>query len=96
MLYHKNGTVKKSEFQINSVTEQNEIESSVVGLSDGGFLVVWVGSRSIESSSIQAQKFDSEGEKVDSELEVDFTAGFYNSGPRVAALENGIFIITWQ
>jgi hypothetical protein len=44
---------------------------------------------------IKAQLFDSAGRKVGPEFLVNSAAGGQQSGPRVAAFDNGNFLVTW-
>jgi len=77
-LFNAYGEKVGDEFQVDG-------SDSVVGLEDGGFVVVWT------YGDIFAQRYDSQGAAVGSKITVD-TA---NAPASIAALSNGGFVVAW-
>ena len=87
------------EFQVNTTTANSQEAQNVVALGDGGFVVVWNSEGS--SGGIFGQRFDASGNKVDDEFQVNTTisvatATHNSSAPRLAALNDGGFVVTWS
>jgi Ca2+-binding RTX toxin-like protein len=81
-----------------NMTSGGTDQSRVVGLADGGFVVVW--QASIANSTrfnleIRAQRFDANGGFVGGEFIVAQVAGHQMSAPSVAAIPTGGFVVTW-
>ena len=95
--FDTSGVPVGSEFQVNSVTSSDQREPSVDALSDGGFVVTWH-SRSQDGSGygIYGQQFDSIGNPVGTEFQVnEFTSGDQDFAS-VAALPDGGFAVAWE
>lgn len=91
--YDSLGHAEGSEFK---VSDQSNVTSPFVcSLADGGYVVsYWAGG--ILGSSINAQRYDAEGNEVGSEITASAAdMERYQPGP-VCALANGGFVITWQ
>jgi hypothetical protein len=69
--------------------EGHHVESEVVGLAGGGFVVVWKHSRDIGLTAVRFQLFDAEGREIAREFVVEDKA----SNGHVAALPDGGFMI---
>ncbi len=99
-LYDSAGGKTGSEFLVNTQTAGSQVTPDVVGLSNGGFVIVWqdAGSFSLgdPSASIKAQVFNANGAKVGSEFLVNTATANAQSVPSVTALVNGNFVVTWQ
>ena len=69
---------------------------SVTELTDGGFVITWTG-RSSEQGvfSIYGQRYDSNGNPISEEFQVNSPKGGENWFPSVTALEDGEFMVTW-
>ena len=85
-----------TEFQVNTHTDSLQFESSITGLSDGGYLVVWTSLLQDGSGKgIYAQRYNDSGVAVGEEFRVNtFTTGDQTM-PSVASLKNGGFVVTW-
>lgn len=87
------------EFLINSESTNDQIRPAVTGLADGSFVVTWtdysgaLGDNS--GSSIKAQLFRADGEKVGSEFLVNTQTALDQWFPSVTTLANGGFVVTW-
>ena len=79
------------EFQINTDT-LGDASPTVAALNNGGFVVVWQDDSS--PSNIHGQMYDSTGAAVGAEFQIN-TDTLDDSGPTVAALNNGGFVVVW-
>src|SRR4051812_23478348 len=75
-----------SQIAVNTTTSGRQVNSSVVGLPDGGFLVTWQ-DYSSGASHIMAQRFDATGSRVGSEFAV-YSGDTDNQSNPVIALGN--------
>src|SRR5262245_16522735 len=100
-------TIEKqgTEFLVNTETANTQMAPTIIGLSNGGFVVTWqdgvfaTGSGTLgdsSSSSIKAQVFDASGAKVGSELLVNSQTENGQFDPAVTVLSGGGFIVTWM
>ena len=88
-----------SQFQINTYTTYGQDSAAVARDAGGNFVVVWMsdGSNGTDSSSfsIQAQRFDSQGNALGDEFQVNtFTTNSQNT-PDVASDALGNFVVVW-
>jgi Ca2+-binding RTX toxin-like protein len=94
-IFNANGTKWGSEF-IAASGAFKQIQSSVVGLSDGRFAIAWESSGVDGSGAgIRAQIFDSNGAKWGLELAANSTTLDDQTTPWMTALANGRFVIAW-
>jgi len=98
--YDSNGQPVDGEFQVNSYTTSGQ-QDPAVGLDDkGNFVVVWMsyGSGDSDSSdfSIQGQRYDSNGQTVDGEFQVNSYTGDDQLRPSVATDADGDFVVVWM
>ncbi|MBK8918090.1 MAG: hypothetical protein IPM73_08615 [Betaproteobacteria bacterium] len=84
------------EFRVNSTTAGHQLDSSVVGLSDGGFLVTWTDQSGTDGSSygVYAQRYNASGVAQGSEFRVNSYISADQGTPSVAAYTGG-FVVTW-
>jgi len=95
--YDASGAVLGSEFQINTFTTSWQEKSSVIALSDGGFVVSWTsGSQDGMWNGIYAQRYDANGVAQGDELLVNTFTDYHQDNVSIAALENGGFVVTWE
>lgn len=80
------------EKRVNSFTEDSQYDSSITGLSDGGYLVVWASYG--PHLGIYSQRYDANNVKQGSEVTVSGTE--WGAQPAVTTLNNGGYIITWK
>jgi len=85
------------EFQVNTYTTLHQVWPSISALADGGFIVVW-GSNGQDGSGygIYGQRYDSAGNPVGSEFQVNSYTADHQIRPSVAALADGGFVVTWH
>ena len=87
------------EFQVNSFRVSFQGDSTVAGLSDGGFVVAWTsfGQASSHSSfDVFGQRFGASGSPVGGEFQVNTFIGGAQRAPAVAGLSDGGFVVLWQ
>lgn len=82
-----------TEFQINTETDQLQGSAKVVGLSHGGFIVVY---RSDAAGGILAQRFDYQGSKVGAETQINTNDTEQQFDPQVTALADGGYVVAWM
>ncbi|MBL8451044.1 MAG: hypothetical protein JNM32_14125, partial [Dechloromonas sp.] len=94
--YTASGIPTGPEFRVNSTTAGHQLDSSVVGLSDGGFLVTWTDQSGTDGSSygVYAQRYNASGVAQGSEFRVNSYINADQGTPSVAAYTGG-FVVTW-
>jgi hypothetical protein len=83
------------EFQVNTWTTGGQGEPSITALSNGGFVVVWRGAGQGDDSAVYAQRFDSNGNKVGSEFQVNTWTTDDQGDPSITSLPDGGFVVVW-
>lgn len=94
--YDADGAPIGDVFQVNTTTTSNQLEPSVTGLSDGGYVIAW--SAAFQDGSglgIYAQRFDVNGVAVGQEFQINTFTFLEQSEPTLTALDNGGFIAVW-
>jgi hypothetical protein len=102
--FDSNGNKLGSEFQVNTWTTNDQMSPSITSLSNGGFVVVWesgclVGGCDGQDGSswgVYGQRFDSNGNKVGSEFQVNTWTTDYQGVPSITSLSNGGFVVVWE
>lgn len=93
------GTPLGDDFQVNTVEAGFQGEPSIAYLVDGGFVVAWRSNASattdIEGASIQARRFDLEGEPLGAEVQVNTYTPNDQYAPSVAAAPDGGYVVAW-
>jgi hypothetical protein len=85
------------EFLVNTYSDDNQENSSVAGLTGGGFVVVWESKdQDGNNYGVYGQRFDSAGDPVGGEFQVNTYTNFRQEHPAVAALAGGAFVVTWD
>ena len=90
------GVALGSEFQVNTYTNQQQMQPSVTALSNDGFVVTWE-SRTQDGGGygIFAQQYDGSGVATGPEFLVNTHVGGNQQQSSVAALNDGGYVITW-
>jgi hypothetical protein len=94
--FDSNGNKVGSEFQVNTWTTHSQWHPSITSLSNGGFVVVWSGAGQGDGSGVYGQRFDSNGNKVGSEFQVNTWTTGWRENPSITSLSNGGFVVVWQ
>ena len=97
-IYNTDGTAVGEEFLVNTVTEADQLNSSVTALAGGGFVIAWEsydGQDDTSNASVKAQIFDADGTAVGEEFLVNTETNSHQSRPSITALADGGFVIAW-
>ena len=84
-----------SEFLVNTTLLNEQLNASVVGLTDGSFVVIWENTNFSNISEICGQQFDATGIKIGNEFKVNQFDASSQLDPDVTALTDGGFAVTW-
>lgn len=96
-VFNSGGSMVGSEFQVNSYTSSTQGIPSVIGLNNGGFVIVWQSVTQDGSNyGIFSQIFDLVGTKVGLEVQVNTNTSGRQSSPSVSVLSNGNFVVVWE
>jgi Ca2+-binding RTX toxin-like protein len=85
-----NGAVR-----VNTTTEKDQYDSSITGLPDGGYIVVWSQELNNQSFGLYSQRFDAEGNPSGGEVQVNAQPSTGPSNTQVLALADGGYAVTW-
>ena len=95
--YDASGAEVGANFQINTYSNDSQIEPSVTSLSDGGFLVTWQSDgQDGDNNGVFAQRYDSSGVQVGSEFQVNTQTAGSQEQSTVIGLSDGGFLIAWS
>ena len=95
--YDNGGSAVGAEFQVNTYTNDNQLNPSVAMDNDGDFVITWMSyGQDGSGSGIYAQRYANTGVAVGGEFQVNTTTTNYQSFPSVAIDNDGDFVITWQ
>jgi hypothetical protein len=98
--YASNGSAQGGQFQVNTYTTNAQTGSAVAATPDGGFVVVWTSSGSsgtdASSSSVQGQRFASDGSAQGAPFQVNTYTTNGQSGSAVATTADGGFVVAWE
>jgi len=95
--YNSEGFPVGTEFQVNTYTQNDQYNSSVTGLSDGGFIVIWQSDGQDGSNyGIYGQRYNSEGIPIGVEFQVNTHTQNNQENASITELSDGKFVVTWQ
>ena len=94
--FNANGQKVGTETQVNTHTNSHQLQPAVTSLDNGGYVVTWASAYQDGSGyGVFAQQFDTNGEKVGAETQVNTYASSTQYLPDIASLEDGSYVITW-
>ena len=97
--YAADGSTVGGQFQVNTYTTSTQANPSVAIDAAGDFVVVWrsIGSSATDSSSssVQGQRYASDGSTVGSEFQVNTYITGSQGDPSVAIDADGDFVVVW-
>ena len=93
--YDSAGNRVGSEFQVNTFTTYDQTMLSVAMDASGNFVIAWQRGDG-DGEGIYAQRYDSAGNPVGSEFQVNTFTTYDQTNPSVAMNESGKFVIAWQ
>ena len=83
------------DIRVNNRTDGFQSDSSIVALSNGGFVVTWFNQNSDGSRNVFGRVFDALGEPEGSSFRINSNVDVFRSEGAVAALDDGGFVVTW-
>ncbi len=97
-MFYADGKPAGEEFQVNSYIKNNQWHSSIVALSDGGFVICWESydDQDGTGSEICAQLFDSNASRIGDEFQVNTYTDNTLMNPSISCLSDGAFVICWE
>jgi len=94
--YASNGTAQGSEFQVNSYTTGYQYYASVSCEPDGAFVVAWSGDHDGDGYEVFARRYDSAGNEVGGEFQVNTYTTGSQKVPVVCCDAKGDFVVAWE
>ncbi|MCY1668978.1 VCBS domain-containing protein [Rhizobium sp. SL86] len=97
-IFSASGQKVGSELLINTTTAGDQIQPSVTGLANGGFVITWGSSDTVldtNGGAIKAQIYSATGAKVGTEFLVNTYQNGTQERPVITALTNGGFVVSW-
>ncbi|MGF1496903.1 MAG: calcium-binding protein [Elainellaceae cyanobacterium] len=95
--YDANGTPVGFEFLVNTTTEDDQENPAIAADASGNFVIVWESDDQDGSGrGIFAQRFDSSGNPIGSEFQVNGTTDGNQDNPTVAMNASGDFVVVWE
>jgi Ca2+-binding RTX toxin-like protein len=99
-IFNATGAKIGTEFRVNSQTFDSQLQPSVTGLPDGGFIVAWRTNDEVlggdgSYAAIKAQVFDASGLRVGGEFIVNTQGSGYQTVPQLATQPDGTVIAIW-
>jgi len=95
--FDSNGNKVGSEFQVNTWTTDIQFQPSITSLPNRGFVVVWDSyTQDGDDHGVYGQRFDSSGNKVGSEFQVNTWTTYGQGNPSITSLPNGGFVVVWH
>jgi hypothetical protein len=95
--YDSGGNPLGGEFRVNTQTASFQVGPSVASDASGNFVVVWEssGQDGSVSGGIFGQRYDSDGNPLGGEFQVNTHTTFGQLDPSVASDESGNFVVVW-
>jgi hypothetical protein len=87
------------EIVVNKQLVGSQFWPSIAGFDSGGFIVVWTTTDTLQDGAgfaIKAQRFDSLGNAVGSEMLVNSSSAGDQRAPSVTTLASGGYVVTWE
>jgi len=85
-----------NEIEVNSTTQYNQDESSITALTDEGYVISWTSyAQDGNHDAVYLQKFDSDGNKVGAESQVNTIYTGNQNDSNITSLPDGGYVITW-
>ena len=98
--YNANGTRAGVQFQVNTYTTGEQINTKVASGPDGDFVVVWQSNGSFGTdtfgSSVQGQRYNPNGTPEGGQFQVNSYEHGFQQAPAVAADAQGSFVVVWE
>lgn len=84
-------------FQVNTYTDNDQTSASVARLNNDSIIVTWQSQNQDGSGyGIYGQLFDTEGNPIGSEFQINTYTNNDQASPSVTLLNNGNFVVVWH
>ena len=94
--YDASGVAQGAEFQVNTYTTNDQYNSAIAGLTNGGFVVTWQSDQDGSGYGVYGQRYDASGVAQGGEFRVNTYTTSFQYVPAIAALTDGGFVVTWR
>lgn len=103
--YDNHGNSIGTEFLVNTHSTDNQTVPEIAALKGGGFIITWAsgdyndtvsGTQDGSDYGIFGQQYDSKGNTIGDEFQINSTATGDQDLPHIAALESGGFMAVWE
>jgi Ca2+-binding RTX toxin-like protein len=95
--YESTGDKAGIETLVNTTTQDNQLDPSIVGLADGGWIVTWVSSgQDGDGDGVYQQRYDAGGVRLGGETLISATTVGFQNAPSVVALADGGWEVSWE
>ncbi|MCV6621535.1 MAG: Ig-like domain-containing protein [Cellvibrionaceae bacterium] len=95
--YDADGNSTGDSFMVNSFKPGDQINSDVIGLNDGGFVITWQSrDQDGDLNGIYAQRYDADNNAVGPETQINVYTDSDQQRPAVSDLADGGYVITWM
>jgi hypothetical protein len=95
--FASNGNPTTGAFQVNTYSVDNQRGPSVAVEGDGDFVVVWQSNaQDGDGSGVFGRRFASSGSAIGGELQIHTYTTSHQTGPTVAMLAGGAFVVAWN
>ena len=98
--FDSNGNPQTGEILVNTTTSDDQMAPAIAMDANGNYVIVWQSSKQESgggnSWGIFAQRFDSSGNKLESEIQVNATVSNDQTSPSIAMDAAGNFIVVWE
>lgn len=86
-----------TEFRVNSTTLDSQLNPTITGLSDGGYVVSWTSyNQDGSGGGIYSQHYEASGAQLGGETRVNTSTENNQTNSRVAALSSGGYVVSWD
>jgi flagellin len=93
-IYNQDGSLRVSEFQVNTTTENNQQTTRLAGMDDGSFVASWT-SYNGNDFDLYAQQFSSLGEKIGLEFKINSYTNNNQLDVELSSLPGSKFVGVW-
>jgi len=95
--YDSTGNVVDANFMVNTNIFNSQQNAEVTALADGGFVVVWQSfGQDGAREGIFGQQYDSNGNKVTAEFQINTYTVNNQMLPNITALDDGGYVVVWE
>ncbi len=94
--FDSSGNKVGAEFQVNTYTTSDQVLPAVASAADGSFVVVWQSFQDGSGSGIFGQRFDTTGNKVGGEFQVNTYTTNEQGRPSISSTPDGHFVVVWE